>query len=39
MTEPLDILKINLERDKRIKEMKETDPRRYEREIAELVNK
>lgn len=39
MTEPGEILKLNLEREKRIKELKESDPRRYEREITELVNK
>eukprot|EP01032_Pedospumella_encystans_P027471 gene27471-31049_t len=39
MTEPGEILKLNLEREKRIKELKESDPRRYEREITELVSK
>lgn len=39
MTELLDELRANKEREKRIRELKEKDPRLNENEIVELLNR
>ena len=39
MTEFLDELRANKEREKRIRELKEKDPRLNENEIVELLNR
>lgn len=39
MSEPYQILKITLDRERRVKELKDSDARAHEKEIVELVNK